>query len=450
MQGRFTGDDDTWEVVEELIQEHCIFIAHRTGHYLVVLGYGVSAAPESARYVIYADPADESAGGIHEMDWDGTYMFYDRWDDSTYLCRLHVDRPIPIEMEFLPNTPNSGEFTIRATVRTCHPYPSSYSGSGWYRVNQNCDLKGIESEGEGEGEYFVDECPIQIDYPQGVTKIGGDDIQYLDPDGPVDDATFSWVFEQDGSERGGEFTVTATGWAVNYPVDGAYHTDVLRGTGVFRVDERIWSIKGSEGNIVAAIGDQGNIYLYSLEEWSSSITNTAEEEVIFKRGEGIVAKIAEDGTLQIGRLCHGGVDGLNDTRTPVDSDIVATGWLSPAIDDEATEMVAYAYQSSISPYALIDDEVVMITDYDSSGSGPTAFSCDLRRRREGTVPTDHAANTEVYFLGSDETHYLQSPPTGSVIFRNALGEVVAYIDSDGNLRHKGLVMNGWSHWDYWE
>ena len=90
---------------------------------------------------------------------------------------------------------------------------------------------------------------------------------------------------------------------------------------------------------------------------------------------------------------------------------------------------------------------------ESTCSGvPPVLTVDVSRRREGMDPVAHNDGAGALLLLDDEAYYLDNPPAGidCVKFKNANGEVVAYFDEEGNVRHKGRVFEGWDYWDYWD
>jgi len=152
-------------------------------------------------------------------------------------------------------------------------------------------------------------------------------------------------------------------------------------------------------------------------------------------------------------LCHGGMDGLHDTRAPLASDVAEEGTLDAAMDADDVVMDVEVDECFTPPaYSKIDSEILLITDSDCQQGSPDILQCDVSRRQEGTVPASHAASTDVDFLNCDESYYLEHPPDGTTVvkFKNSEGEVVAYIDADGHVRHKGMVFTGWTDWDYWD
>jgi hypothetical protein len=358
------ADDQAWLFLTELIQEHCPFIAHISGHYVTVIGYALDDATGDA-WVSCADPADAD---LTWDDWDLKIWddvdghFKARWAAKSFgsfaIC------PMPVEMKFLPDTPVAGQFTIYASVRTCKQYPSSASGS-WNCVNRYKELKG-DASGSSEN------CPVTITCPNSVTLVSGQATQYFNPSGSDDAETFSWVFVQDGNERGATFAVTATGWAVGYSSTSyTGQTDELYGSGTLYIDDNIIRIRDSNANTIAAFGDRGNLYLASdVLEWQQDIADTESKEIILRNSDTIVARFSEDGSLAIAQGYHTQMDDLND-------------------------------------------------------------SC-----------AENNGNTT-------EQEYLNNPSTDTL--KTYTGENVAvYLDQEGNLRLRGLVMANWTAWNYWD
>ena len=371
--GKF--DDDPWGSLVEMVEERCPFIAiirdtpppEEMAHAVLVLGYQIDGSND--KWVSAADPKDSDLfdGGEEEWrTWDAEgddEGFDSRWDNRFYYAI--VARPLPVSLTLLPDTPWRGRFRLTATVRTCHEWPDAEDvGSAWTYVNGGTTLK--RNTGGTAG------IPVTITFPGNVTKVSGSETQYFYPAGVDDEATISWDFTDDGNQLGGEFKVEMTGWALDHR-STSYTTDQddeLLGWAILRMDSKLFRITDSSGDTVAAIGDEGNLYLAgTLDEWDDAIArdSNASELVVKDGSTGDLAALFDDtGELSIAGLSHGQMDDFRDTCDTVDGN-------------------------------------------------------------------------------SSEQDYLNNPPAHSLKVKNSNGNVVAYIDEDGNLRLKGCAQSQSRH-----
>ena len=101
-------------------------------------------------------------------------------------------------------------------------------------------------------------------------------------------------------------------------------SDELFGWGVIRIDESFFRIKDANGDTVAAIGDQGNLYLSgTLSQWYDAdlVEGSANVgEVLIESGstDNVVALFDDSGNLLVEQLVHGGMDDLNDSCDTVE------------------------------------------------------------------------------------------------------------------------------------
>jgi len=68
----------------------------------------------------------------------------------------------------------------------------------------------------------------------------------------------------------------------------------------------------------------------------------------------------------------------------------------------------------------------------------------------------HAADSDVFlnlgeqFALSRVHGHWSNADNSALKIRGPNGAVVAYIDSQGSLRHKGMVFENWTGWSYWD
>ncbi len=250
------GNPDAWESLKGLVGGHCPFMVDIYwsigGHYVVVAGYADDAGDENP-WVTFVNPANESATACRMMRWclpepDCSYSFYARWKKADYVAI--VPRPMPVDIEFLPATPEQGKFTLRARVRTCEKHPLAGNGGAWTYVNRNTILSGGDIDSG-----FLDQqlnrkpIPIHLTYPEQMAqkKLSGDNEQgwvaNTADDETTDNERPEWVFVQDGTEKGCEFGVEARGWAAEYY--SALYVGRAHPTASIALDDEEFSIAGA-------------------------------------------------------------------------------------------------------------------------------------------------------------------------------------------------------------
>jgi hypothetical protein len=109
----------------------------------------------------------------------------------------------------------------------------------------------------------------------------------------------------------------------------------------------------------------------------------------------------------------------------------------------------------VEPFTVkIDDEILLVTDIEFSEQEET-YTFTVVRGYARTEPAAHAADSDVFLnLGEQfslsRVHGHWSNADNSALkIKGPNGDVVAYIDSDGDLRHKGMVFENWTGWSFW-
>lgn len=140
------------------------------------------------------------------------------------------------------------------------------------------------------------------------------------------DGTVFWDFPRDGTELGDQFEVVAVGnlYGANagdpdswnhYMQDERLWFDQLYGWAALHMDSKrtIFRI-GGQG--VAALGDEGNLYLRGHLHPNTTVVATGAQEVLFKDpAGGVVAKIDDAGDLYTIGTVHQAMDDVNDTTS---------------------------------------------------------------------------------------------------------------------------------------
>jgi len=102
----------------------------------------------------------------------------------------------------------------------------------------------------------------------------------------------------------------------------------------------------------------------------------------------------------------------------------------------------------------VDDEIMLVTNVEFSDLYDM-YTLTVVRGRGGTEAEAHATNASVT-LNLGEQFALNTTPGWPDDYRSALkirdgnADVVAYIDAEGHIRHKGMIFENWSDWDYWD
>jgi len=402
-------DAHPWEALKEMIDEHCPFVVNITdpGHYIVIEGY---ASDDSDDYVWYADPSDQDFQWIWVQMWEWDDFNDDHWSPDPKFNMAIAVRPMPVDLEFLPDQPQSGQFTIRVTVRTCHAFPAAEGGS-WSRVNRQVQLKG-NAAGTSEN------IPITITYPQNVTKVSGADTQYWNPAAPADSVQVSWVFTANGNEKGGEFKVVATGWAAGYT---SYR-----------------------------YGDGGDAFL------ANSITGTATTLTLNDATDALAADITDEATSLT-------LDDVSDF--PPEASTAA--WFLIQIEDELIKVTAVNGDTFTVVRGRFgtdkaahdeDDPVVLEHDLPSKEDDPAYFhikvdaeimkvtavngnSLTVARGQHGTTAAAHGADARVLHYVADELFGWGVLRIDEHLFRirDSSGDTVAAIGDQGNLYLAGTL-----------
>lgn len=401
----FTADT-AFGCVKELTQEHAPILAWiyppNSSHIVIVWGFAEVDANEN--YVSVFDPNNYANADTHQIgeDWwrwesdagepDRKHDFAGYWATSNYFAMLVSPLPVIIGVSY---DSEDNEMVLSATVRTCWSFPSADTGDAeWNSTNLGATLRG-----DCTGTQALD---IVVTYPANVDAPAGDNPYSFVAQGADDEASTSWVFDaSDPDIYGATFAISISGWACDfYLVHYANQDDELGGSASFSLDQSLIRLTDGAGQVVAAFGDEGNLYLAgSLSEFEEAISeNPLEEELYFTDSSyDIVCLFGESGDCAVQALRHDSMNDINDTCTGVQTDA------SSDSSSSTTRLPISDYTrlppdpSSDNFYVRIHDEIMLVTD-----SGPDYSPTNNRdfisvvRGQEGTTAVGHECGSQIW------------------------------------------------------